>query len=543
MTDNIASSAVVCIGGYDSSMNHLNMDTSFPGRASDLLNYEPGLNGGYRKLSGFMPFDVNFQFVDDTNAEGPILGVFIYRRSDTHIEEIIAARKQKSGTTYNFYKYTLGGWVPFVTGLTLNTISGAKQVIKIRYDTWQVGGGSYLILADGVNNLTIYDGTTWKKIDPLAAGGAGTPGGDQAIDSPAYVAVFKNHIFVARDFDSREIVAHSAPLDPYTWTAAGGGGQLPVGFEISQIRPFRDQLFVFGYNEISNITVANDAFVVNDTTKNIGCIAPDSVIEISGDLLFLSPDGIRPVSATDRNDDYQLASVSKQIQFNIQNLINSYDLSLVDSVVIRGKSQFRYFFNSTSEAIPSRGIVGGIRSVDNSSAGGWEFSRLQGIRTSCSTSGFVDREETVLHGGYDGGVYQQEVGNSFNGENILSIYETPFLTFGDAKIRKMLRTISIYYRLEGSLEMNIGAKFDWNDAEVLSPINFTQSNISTVSIYGDGSKYGDGSVYASVIQSPLMQTDIEGSFHSVKLSFTTSDQNPSHSIQGFVLEYTTQARR
>ncbi|AXP07710.1 hypothetical protein SmphiM6_18 [Sinorhizobium phage phiM6] len=545
MADGINTTSVVCVGGFDSSMNHFNMDTNFPGRASTLLNYEVGLNGGYRRISGFQYFDTNFPTVDSTNAEGRILGVMIYRKTSTNTEEVFAARKQIAGNTYKIYKHSPGlGWVAQVTGLPHLTVSGSYQVHKLRYATISLGGVNYMIVVDGVNKAMVYDGTTWRQLSISGTGTAASPGGNQLIENPAAVAIFKNHVFLSKDSGFDDIVVHSAPQDVFNWTAAAGAGQIPTGFEVCQIKPFRDNLFIFGYNEISRISVSGADFVINDVTKNIGCIAPDSVVEISSDLIFLSPDGIRPISATERNDDYQLASLSKQISYFIKtDIIESYDLEYLDSVVIREKSQFRYFVSGNSVTSVGKGLIGGIRSPDNSNAGEWEYSKLQGIRTSCATSGYIDREEAVLHGDHDGAVYQQENGTSFNGQNIISIYETPFLTFGDAKLRKMVRTVSTYYRLEGSLEMNIGLVFDWGDSRILNPVNFIQTNIADISQYGDGSIYGDGSTYGTVVASPLIQQDIEGSFHSIKLSYTTSDQNPSHSIHGFVIEFTQQARR
>jgi hypothetical protein len=264
-------------------------------------------------------------------------------------------------------------------------------------------------------------------------------------------------------------------------------------------------------------------------------------VEVAGDLLFLAPDGIRPISGTEKIGDVQIASVSKQVQQYLKNLIESYDLSLVDGVVIRAKSQMRLFFHDPNNTEDTGvGVIGGLRNSDNST---YEFSRLSGFRISCVVSDYYNDEEIILHGDYNGNIFQQEMGNSFNGSNITSVYSTPFLTFGDAKIRKEARTLSVYYRLEGSLEMNINLKFDWNNTYTLNPTGYTHSNVSETSEYGDGTEYGDGSVYGSIILNPFIETSIEGSFHSVQTQFTTSDMNPSHSILGFVLEYTTQARR
>ena len=537
MVDNIVSSTVVSVGGYDSSQNHLNLDTNFPGMASDLLNYEVGLNGGYRKINGYQHFDEAFPEVTSVAdvGTGKVLGVFIFNDGGT--DKIMAARRITATSNYKFYTYdSATGWS--AAGSPTMTWTGVN---KVRHVQVNFGNTDYIFFVDGVNTPRVYDGTTWYNLTAAGAGTSVSPGGNQLLEKPAVVALFKNHVFFGMDTDNPGVICHLAPESVFDATAASGAGQIVVGFGVNQIKPFRDNLYVFGRTAIKNVSVSGADFVLNDVTTNIGNLATDSVIEIAGDLLFLAPDGIRPISGTDKIGDVQIASVSKQVQQYLKELIDSYDLSLVDGVVIRAKSQMRLFFHDPNNAEDTGvGIIGALRNPDNST---YEFSRLSGFRISCVTSDYYNDEEVILHGDYNGHIFQQEMGYSFNGNNIASVYSTPFLTFGDAKIRKEARTISIYYRLEGSLEMNINLKFDWNNTYTLNPSGYVQSNVSETSEYGDGSTYGGGATYGSIVLNPLIETSVEGSFHSIQLQYTTSDMNPSHSILGFVLEYTTQARR
>lgn len=93
-----------------------------------------------------------------------------------------------------------------------------------------------------------------------------------------------------------------------------------------------------------------------------------------------------------------------------------------------------------------------------------------GIHANCAFSGFIDGREYVLHGDYDGYVFRQEVGNTFNKTNITAIYTTPYLDFGDTEIRKLLRTLNTFIRAEGSVSFNIAVRFDWGDKYVLNPL-------------------------------------------------------------------------
>jgi len=67
-------------------------------------------------------------------------------------------------------------------------------------------------------------------------------------------------------------------------------------------------------------------------------MARDSVVEIGGDLVFLAPDGFRPVSGTNKIGDIQLEVLSKSIHEMIRTRISGDISEQVDTVVIRGKS-------------------------------------------------------------------------------------------------------------------------------------------------------------------------------------------------------------
>ncbi len=302
MTDKLESYTVICQGGLDTTQNHLFLDAQAPGAASELVNYEVGLYGGYKRIDGYSYFDSDFSEVDSAGAEGPILGIFIFNNI------VIAARKQQAGATYKFYYYTTGvGWTAYAPGFTLTSTS----VTGIRHLIITFGSQEYILFVDGVNFLTIFDGTTWYQCESTNAGGSGDPGGNQIIDAPAYVEMFRNTIFISGDSASPGVISYSAPEDVFTWTAAGGGGQLLAGCNVVQIKTFRDSLYVWGQQRIRKITLDGVDFVVQDIADNIGCIASDPVIEINGDILFLAQDGVRTISGTAKIGDVNLASISK----------------------------------------------------------------------------------------------------------------------------------------------------------------------------------------------------------------------------------------
>lgn len=549
MPDRIQSYKIVSRGGLQSSENHLELAEDSPGTATRLVNYEVSLFGGYRRINGFQPFDSVAQEVAPGNAEGPILGLAIFEDDFSAQTVLIAARKDQGSDTYSFYRHVpLSGWELMVlpTGVTrqMNSVAFGSTVTKVRSETFHFGERNQVCFVDGVNNAIVYDGVDWFVLSPSGTGGSSSPGGNQVLAAPSVVEVFKNHIFLASCSCSPAVVAYSAPNEALDFTAANGGGQVLAGVDVVQIKPFRDNLFVFGENMIKKISAdIQSSFVIENVTSNVGCIAKDSVLEIGGDLVFLAPDGVRPVAGTSRIGDVELEALSRSIQSIVVKLPEQYDLSTLSGVVVRGKSQLRYFMGGADiDTVNAYGIIGGLRATDTGVA--WEFGELVGIRASCCTSGFVDSKEFVLHGDYDGKVYRQELGSSFNGQDIVAVYQTPYIDFGDTQVRKVLRKVSTFVRAEGPFTMNMSVTYDWDDPFTLKPNSYAQTSAGAPTRYNtSGINYAGANVVYGGAEKPIILTDIQGSGFAVQLTYVTVGQDAPYSLQGAVIEFSAVGRR
>lgn len=565
MADRIDSFKVICSGGLNSNENHLDLSDNKPGAATRLVNYEPSLFGGYRRVEGFELYDADYPEVDDVNnagsAEGKVLGLAIFKDDVSNLTKIIAARKDVGATTYSFYYYTpLIGWRPFTLdhSIVRNTTDGVRTVEKLRHVSFNFGTGNRICFVDGVNPAIVYDGQHWEELRSTGTGGnpadaghtTNTGGGDQCLDAPALVDVFANHLFLAGDETNRATIAHSAPTSSaspygyYDFTNANAAGQLAAGFDVVQIKPFRDNLFVFGSNGIKKVAAdVTSGFVTDQVTANVGCISRDSVLEIGGDLMFLAPDGFRPVAGTARIGDVELETVSKSIQGLLVNTIQNFNMDTINGVVIRSKSQIRYFVgDDTIDTPDSLGIIGGLS--DSTGSISWEFGELLGIRASCATSDYIGTEEFVLHGDYDGKVYRQERNTTFNGADIVAVYATPYLDFGETEERKVLRKINTFIRAEGPLEMNLSVAFDWGDYNTARPSTYSQSSEGGPTVFGGRNiTYNGANVVYGGSSKPIMTSDIQGSGFSIKATYVTVGDFEPYSIQGIVFEYSTAGRR
>lgn len=543
MPDRIQAAKVLCQGGLNKNDNSFLLSAVSPGSGASLINYETNQSGGYRRINGYSKLSASFAEVTSAGdpAEGKVLGIWVFYNNTSEEYEYIAARKLTSGNTYKFYLYNAStGWSAFSTGMT-HVYS--TDIYRVRGLSFNFGIGNHMVFVDGVNKAVIYNGTNWYALDSTNTGGTGDPGGDQVVDDPIVVAVFKQSLFLARG----AIISYSAPTDPFTWTAAAGGGQQIFEEEVVNIKPFRDRLFVWGSGKIGEIegfvdsSGNNSGFLFNAVTGNLGCISRDSLIEVGGNLLFMAPDGIHPIAGTQRNDDIELSLLSENIQSIMDNIIDSYQMDEIVAINIQSKTQFRLFVSDASDAVSeSYGILGCLR-VNGTDGPIWEFFELMGIRANCVWSGIVAGQEVILHGDYNGLVYVQESTNSFDGGNIMAVYTTPYLDFGDTEIRKTFRKWNTFIKPEGSATLDMAVRYDWGSSYVLNPRDYTDIIIANAPKYGNDFEYDDGSVYGGARINRFTQ-NVEGSGYSIQISYVSDGVFSPYTIQGFVPEFTTKGR-
>jgi len=506
MAENLASFKVFCQGGLNTSRDVLSQGETQPGSAVALINYEPAVTGGYRKINGFSN---DYGIVTGT---GDVLGVCVANGIN---DGILACREPSSGSDYlHYWDTATEAWVAVTTSGS-PTMTGVTKVRFTKYN-W---GSPKILLTDAINPAATYDGTTYTQITHADAPSA-----------PRLSHVFKNHMFLAGDPSENTNLYFSAPYDETSFAPADGAGVINVGFPVVAIKSFRDVLYIFGSNNIRKLVGDNISnFVLQEVTDDLGCLATDSVIEIGGDLLFLSQDGLRPVSGTDKIGDVNLETVSKDIQSIFTDIVFDIDLESLNAVVIRQKTQFRYFFG----AADSQGIIGGFRQTPNGLQ--FEYSQMLGITATCADSGYIGQNEFIIHGDSTGKVHRQERGNDFDGTDIFSVFQTPFFHMQDPEQRKVFYTVATYLRAEGDNEIVMSALYDYEDIDTLSPTNFTLTTTGAAAYYNEAI-YNSTAIFDGN-PAPVKRTNISGSGKSASFKFVTNDSNASHSIQGLVITF------
>ena len=200
MADNLASFKVFCQGGLNTSRDVLSQGETQPGSAISLINYEPAVTGGYRKINGFSN---DYGTVPGTLK---VLGVCVANGVN---DGILACRAPPSGSNYlHYWDTATSAWVAVTTSGS-PTMTGVTKIRFTKYN-W---GSPKIMLTDGINPAATYDGTTYTQITHADAPSA-----------PKFSHVYKNHMFLAGDPSETTNLYFSAPYDETSFAAADGAG-------------------------------------------------------------------------------------------------------------------------------------------------------------------------------------------------------------------------------------------------------------------------------------------------------------------------------
>ncbi len=410
-----------------------------------------------------------------------------------------------------------------VTWLSVNYTGG----IKLRTAKYRTNSVDKIVGVNGTNYPFIWDDTTFTSLDT-----------NTDLLGADFVVFHKNQLF----FVNEDKLIFSAPYTDTDFTAANGAGVISVGAIITGIIVFREALIIFTDKSISQLagnTVSD--FNLQPITRNVGCVASDTIQEIGGDIMFLGPEGLRLLSATDRTGDFNLGVVSKPIQAEATELISSS--SSFASVVIKQKSQYRLLgYNASVTTESAKGILGTQMVGDNTSTISW--AETVGIKAYVADSNYINQTETIIFAHSDGYVYQMESGNSFDGTNILASFATPYVPVNDPRIRKTFYKMFLYTDPQGSVNMSANLKLDFDDFGSIQPETISLSNVNSGSVgfYGiSTAKYGT-TRYGTKLKK-LFQTQVIGSGFSVSLQFVSDGTDPPFSLDAATLEYSNHDRR
>ena len=551
-----------------------------PGEALELENFEPDIEGGYRRINGFRKY-VNQQVPQTSDSGEKILmvanfadkvlaarGEKIFSSASTELAVKIVSSTGMTGSGTISVDSTTGfsssGTLQIndelftYTGVTSTTFTGVTRATtsttaanhalddvvseswterdtgrtsagKYSFERYNFDGNEKIIVVDGTNAPTIFNSS-------LSA----TDISESSVAGSTIVVAFKSHMFYAGKSSTPQTLVFSEPFDEDGFQSADGAGTIKVDDNIVGLKVFRDSLFIFCENRIFKMTGSTlSDFAIQPVTRDIGCVNKDTIQEFAGDLLFLGPDGLRTVAATARIGDTALGAITQNVQSIFD--ANIKDSTVFDSVVIPDKTQYRIFFSKAGQGENlTRGIIC-VRRADK-----FEFAEIRGVKPAATDALVVDGDVRVIHGDFSGFVHRQEEGNTFDGTAILARYRSPDLSFGDTGVRKHMQRVILNFKPESAIDADLFVRYDNEASDSARPAAYPLDSSQVAAQFGSATFSTTSSAAQFVFggpSQPLVRQSVEGSGFSVALRIKDGGQTAPYSLKGFQLEYQVGARR
>jgi hypothetical protein len=493
-------------GGLISNLSPLQQGTNAVGSATILQNFESSKEGGYSKIKGFDKFSTTA-----VPGSGPILALKVISSG-----RIVVARQNASNVTEYYYG----------TGTTWTSM-GARPLLggKAKHILYNLDGDDKVIFVDSNNYPATYN-TSGNTITAIT--------GSTDVLGAENVAVFKDTAFYAKGNN----LYFTAPFTVDDFSAANGAGSINVANEITGLAVFRDQLIVFTTDTIKRITGNTAAdFNVSPITDRIGCINGDTIQEVGGDIMYLAPDGIRLLSATDRIGDFGLDIASDPIAKDATTFLGSTPNFC--SVLMREKAQYRIFAYIESEQHEAaKGLI--ATKFVSQGASGISWSTTYGIKAFVADSRYTNTAESIAFANTDGYVYMLDTGSSFDGLPIEAIYESPYMPLSDPQMRKSFYKMTLYAEPTGSMSLDLNVKYDFgtstNTGVIQPSTQSIESTGTSVFIFGESTSVFNTATYGGELDK-VYNTNIIGSGKTIAIRIEDNSTNPTFTLDTALLEF------
>jgi len=366
--------------------------------------------------------------------------------------------------------------------------------------------------ADGVNLAFAFDGTNYI---PIRTG--------NALDTPTHAHVHKDHLFLS--FGSS--MQYSGINQPYSWSAVAGAAEVFAGSTISGIQSLSGNqsgasLMLFSEDNTFVLYGSSSAdFNLVPSTFELG-FAEQTMQPIGNDIYGLTNRGIHSVTNTLEYGNFVFNAVS----FPIQPLMASKIGKQACSYSSKTYNDYRLYFEDGTGLVVgiTAGKVTGVLPLNYGKTVHW---------AQCFTK--TDGSEIIFWGAHDGYVYQDNIGTSFDGEEIEAWIRLAFNNLQSPQIRKRYVRAVFEVKADGYATAKVAYDLGYANPDVNS------SDLTDMSLIGSGGYWDqvtwDQFVWdAPVVSTPKISmngTETNASF--LFYSMTASDK--SHTVQGVTMEY------
>ena len=502
---------------------------SKPGVATELVNFEQDIAGGYRRINGYEKLGTGI-----VPGTGKLRGVKVYGSG------YVACRGEHiyhsfDGITWlQVNKETLD--LADKTTMESGTEMPRAGTGMYTFDTFTqgaAGGREDLLIHDADNSPSVLTviGTShetaeyrYVELGIIAKGSQGLVHDDQHVvagDSTAPSTFYVSSIADMEDFEGSL------------------SGQYSIAEPIIGMSSFREILYIFCRNSIWKATDLNNTeTLIEPVTRNVGCIDPATIQEIGGDIIFLATDGLRTLGATERIGDINLTTISVPINRLMRDILQERSAYIFSSTVIREKSQYRLFY--VDELQPGKTSKGIIATFYNNTETPWSFSEIDGMTVTSVNSGVIAGTDVHIHGDTNGRIYRHDVGSYFDTQNIPWSFQSPSVDLGDVGLRKNMHDLSFYTEQDGIFGMDAKVIYDYDRGNIHQPALYNIVQLDPPASWGI-TPWGTGFWQRRAVT--IDELHVQGSCMTVAVRLTNNNLNTNpFTIQGFDINYTESGR-
>ena len=527
---------LACTGGLHTSLNEIEA-LKQPGVATKLTNFEVDTDGGYRRISGYSLFGSA-----RPNSSNKILGLQVYADGVIACSGTNIYFSQDGDSWLQINRASVAGsgdnHTAFTGRSTLARTNQGQVTFAVFESTFDYG---LVLICDGANKPFFFrmEGTGSLTSRTFFAGEVTV----SSTKAPTVGVIHDGHFVVSGADTADNTIYYSGTNDPTDFTSTGSGN-ITLTDKVVGLSSFRNDLIIFCQNSIFKLININDStnIAVVPITENVGCMDRNTIQEIGGDLVFLSPDGLRTVAGTARIVDTELGVISSPIESIVKGIAPNINNFTLCTAILRNKSQYRLFYNTDGTAdATAKGIIATLTRE------GFQYSETEGIKATAITSDFdKDGVEQTYHGDGSGYVYNHDVANVtsfFPGGtigNIRAVYKTPNLDFGDFGTNKTLRYVKLSISPEGTISPTLRVRYDYESSTVSQPLDYILDSIPPPSIFASAIF---GTNVFGATPDPLVRQAVQGSGNTTSFIITSDDRKSPFTVNGLYIDYSPTGRR
>ena len=395
----------------------------------------------------------------------------------------------KKGATVVFTATSTADQISFTLGT--NVFSFVNHNFQGSLATYSMYG------CDGVNNAFEFDGTV---LTPILTG--------MVTDAPTSIEVHKNHLFLAFAGGSLQ---HSAPSEPLIFNPILGAAEIGLGDDIGSLKSVGgNALLISTSKTVSGLYGSSVAdwqlSLVVDDAGDYG-----NTLAVIGSPLMVTNRGIVRIDASQVYGNFESSTVSRLINPLLTSWLKNK--TLIGTNIVRDKNQYRIYFSDGSGVILTHdALYGNSGTLPQFTT----FARSLFPACLCSVA-TRSSTETVLIGGEDGYVYEEERGYSHDGGSMSYALRLPFHHLGSPSVRKAFKWIDVEIDAERNAELRLSYELsDGNSHTQVSALDYYVISGGSRA-YWDEANWGEFNWNDDIITKSV--TSMSGTGHNVSLLF------------------------